>query len=456
MAQAATQLSVMVFPGTQTLPVFAAQALGFFARRGLAVELKPAPNSEEQRQGLAAGRYQIVHGAADQCVALVEAAKVDAAIVAGGDNGFNHLFVQRDIASIADLRGRTLVADVANTGWSFVLYEILRRHGLKPGDYRVHEAGAPFRRFEAMRQDRTMAAAILNPPFAIHARRAGLKDMGAAVDAIGPYLGTVPYVLRAWAERHADVLVAYLAACIEGLRWSLDPANKAARRNSMPTGSMCRPISQRRCRRSRPIPSSDWPRMPRSIWKASRPCCACAPRSRAWNRRRPRNISIFPITGARWPVSDASAALALEIVGHRQRRPHQAGGRSSSVTSATGLNTLKWCRRSSDQNAITVSIGGQPGTAQATCATRIAASPSEKRRRTHSLTRSSAAVCSGLFLVNASILRPSCPATRVRPFGRPKCKLVPGIHVLLQDTMKVGMDGRNKSGHATERVEIND
>ena len=33
---------------------------------------------EEQREGLAAGRYQIVHGAADQCVALVEAAKVDA------------------------------------------------------------------------------------------------------------------------------------------------------------------------------------------------------------------------------------------------------------------------------------------------------------------------------------------------------------------------------------------
>jgi ABC-type nitrate/sulfonate/bicarbonate transport system substrate-binding protein len=228
MARAGTQLSVMVFPGTQTLPVFAAQAQGFFTRRGLAIELKPAPNSEEQRQGLAAGRYQIVHGAADQCVALVEAAKVEAAIVAGGDNGFNHLFVQPEIESIADLRGRTLVADVANTGWSFVLYEILRRHGLKAGDYRVHEAGAPFRRFEAMRSDRTMAAAILNPPFAIHARRAGLKDMGAVVDAIGPYLGTVPYVLRPWAARNAATLVAYLQGCIEGLRWSLDPANRSA------------------------------------------------------------------------------------------------------------------------------------------------------------------------------------------------------------------------------------
>ena len=223
---AATHLTVMVFPGTQTLPLYAAQARGFFERRGLAVELKAAPNSAEQRAGLADRRYQIVHGAADQCVALVEA-KVDAIIVAGGDNGFNHLFVQPDIARLEDLRGRTLAADVANTGWSFVLYDILKRRGLSRGDYTIHEAGAPFRRFAAMRDDK-LAAAILNPPFAIHARRAGLKDMGAVVDSIGPYLGTVPYVLRGWARANPETLAAYLAACIEGLRFALDPANRAA------------------------------------------------------------------------------------------------------------------------------------------------------------------------------------------------------------------------------------
>jgi ABC-type nitrate/sulfonate/bicarbonate transport system substrate-binding protein len=223
---AATPLTVMVFPGTQTLPLYAAQARGFFEKRGLAVELKAAPNSAEQRAGLAAGRYQIVHGAADQCVALV-AAKVDAVVVAGGDNGFNHLFVQPDIARLEYLRGRKLAADVADTGWSFVLYDILKRHGLSRGDYAIHEAGAPFRRFAAMRDDK-LAAAILNPPFAIHARRAGLKDMGAVVDSIGPYLGTVPYVLRGWAHTSPETLAAYLAACIEGLRFALDPANRAA------------------------------------------------------------------------------------------------------------------------------------------------------------------------------------------------------------------------------------
>ena len=221
-----TALTVMAFSGTQTLPLFAAQSLGLFTKHGLSVDIRNAPNSEEQRQGLAEGRYQIVHGAADQAVAMVDVAKVDAIIVMGGDNGFNRLFMQPDIPTIADLRGRTLVADVANTGWSFVLYKILQKHGVDRTQCPVNEAGAPFRRFEAMRDDKSNAAAIINPPFAVNARRAGLKDMGAVVDTIGPYQGTVPYVLRAWAHANADTLVAYLRACIEGLRWSLDLANR--------------------------------------------------------------------------------------------------------------------------------------------------------------------------------------------------------------------------------------
>jgi ABC-type nitrate/sulfonate/bicarbonate transport system substrate-binding protein len=219
------RLSVMVFPGTQTLPLYAAQKLGLFEKRGLAVDLVPASNSTEQRNGLAVGRYQIVHGAADQCIAMVLAG-IDAVVVAGGDNGFNHVVVQPEIGRLSDLRGRTLVADVANTGWSFVLYEILRRNGLNKGDYAIHEAGAPVRRFEAMRDDKTMAGAILNPPNLIQARRAGLKDTGPAADVIGLYQGTVPYVLRGWASANAEVLAAYLAAMIEGLRWALDPSNR--------------------------------------------------------------------------------------------------------------------------------------------------------------------------------------------------------------------------------------
>src|SRR5436305_267495 len=110
-----TKLTIMVFRGMQNLPFFAAQEKGFFAKRGLSVEIKFAPTSDEMREGLAAGRYQITHGAVDNGVAMAEVAKVDIAAVIGGDNGFNQFIVQPDINSFADLRGKTVIVDALNT-----------------------------------------------------------------------------------------------------------------------------------------------------------------------------------------------------------------------------------------------------------------------------------------------------------------------------------------------------
>ena len=64
-----TKLTVIVFPGVQNLPMFAAQAKGFYAKRGLNVDLKFTPNSDELRNGLAEGRYQIAHSAVDNAFA---------------------------------------------------------------------------------------------------------------------------------------------------------------------------------------------------------------------------------------------------------------------------------------------------------------------------------------------------------------------------------------------------
>jgi len=226
-AKAQTKLTVMVFQGVQNLPLFAAQEKGFFARRGLAVELKIAPTSDEMRNGLAEGRYQIVHGAVDNAVAMAEVAKADIAVISGGDNGWNQLIVQADIGAVADLRGKTVIVDAPNTAYALQLYELLARAGLKKGDYDVKVVGATFRRAEAIRSDKTIAASMLNPPFSNGAEKAGLKNMGSAVKAIGPYQATAGFVMRAWAKANEDTLVKYLQGYIEGVRWTLDPQNKA-------------------------------------------------------------------------------------------------------------------------------------------------------------------------------------------------------------------------------------
>jgi hypothetical protein len=78
-AAAQTHLTVMVFAGMQNLPLLAAQSQGFFDQRGLTVDIKIAPNSDEPRNGLKDGRYQIVHAAVDNAVALDEVATANAA-----------------------------------------------------------------------------------------------------------------------------------------------------------------------------------------------------------------------------------------------------------------------------------------------------------------------------------------------------------------------------------------
>jgi ABC-type nitrate/sulfonate/bicarbonate transport system substrate-binding protein len=224
-AQAQTKLDIMVFQGVQNLPLFAAQTKGFFAKRGLEVEIKIAPSSDEMRDGLAEGRYQIVHGAVDNAVAMAEVAKKDIAVVNGGDNGFNELIVQPEIATYADLRGKAVVVDAINTAYAFQLYDMLAQNGLKKGDYTIKVVGATFRRLEAM-QDKSNSASMLNLPFSIRAKRAGLKSLGSAVKAIGPYQGTGGFVMRDWAKQNEEILVNYLKAYVEGVRWTLDPANK--------------------------------------------------------------------------------------------------------------------------------------------------------------------------------------------------------------------------------------
>ena len=222
-----TNLTVIVFPGVQNLPIFAAQAKGLFAKRGLSVDLKFTPNSDELRNGLAAGRYQIAHSAVDNAFALKDKANVDIAVVYGGDNSFNHLIVQSDIKSLADIKGKTVAVDAVNTAYAFQLYEMLKQKGLNKGDYEVKPVGGTAQRLEAMLKDKTFAAAMLNPPFSIRAQKAGLKSVDTAANALGAYQGTSAFVLRAWGQANADTLVKYLQANVEGLRWALDPKNKA-------------------------------------------------------------------------------------------------------------------------------------------------------------------------------------------------------------------------------------
>jgi ABC-type nitrate/sulfonate/bicarbonate transport system substrate-binding protein len=227
-ASAQTPLKVIVFPGMSNLAQFAALAQGFYTKRGLAVELVFTPNSTELRDGLAAGRYHIAHAGVDNAVAQVETQKVELFIFMGGNNGFNNLIVQPEIRSYEDFRGKVMAVDAVDTAFALLLYKMLDLKGIKRSEYDVKPVGGSLLRYQAMTKDKTYAASMLNPPFSLQALRAGLKDFGSAVSVIGPYQSDGGWVLRSWGQANSDVLTRYIQANIEGIRWALNPANKAA------------------------------------------------------------------------------------------------------------------------------------------------------------------------------------------------------------------------------------
>lgn len=229
-AQAADAEAVRVisFGGISTVPLLVAEARGLFAKYGVKVTVEFTPNSQVLREGLAAGKYDVAHAAVDNGIAMTVTAGADVVIVMGGDDSMNELFVQPDIGSVAALRGKTVIVDAPNTAYALQLRKILLMSGLKDGvDYTLKVVGGTPQRLQAMQQDRENAASMLNPPFSILARTAGLKSLGSAATLLGPYQGIGAFTLRAWAQEHRDTLARYIAAYVEALRWLLAPANKA-------------------------------------------------------------------------------------------------------------------------------------------------------------------------------------------------------------------------------------
>jgi ABC-type nitrate/sulfonate/bicarbonate transport system substrate-binding protein len=217
-------LRVNVFRGGSNLPIYMAQEKGFFARRGIKTELQFTPNSDQQRAGLADGRFEVAHAAVDNAVAMIEVAKRDVIIVAGGDGGMNEVLVRQEIQSLADIRGRNYVVDAPNTAYALIGRKILKNAGLMDGkDYKLDPLGGSESRTKGL-DTPAGAATLLNPPWNFIAKDRGAKSLGLTIDLYGPYQASGIYVMRPWAEKNGSALERYIAAYIEGCRAAQDPA----------------------------------------------------------------------------------------------------------------------------------------------------------------------------------------------------------------------------------------
>jgi ABC-type nitrate/sulfonate/bicarbonate transport system substrate-binding protein len=227
-AQQPAVLRLNTFPNATNLALHMGIANAVFEKRGIRIDLRFTQNSEEQRDGLAKGEFEIAYSAVDNAVAMVELARHDVIIVGGGDGSMNEFMTRADIRSLDDMRGKTLVVDRPNTAYALQGKKILKNAGLLEGrDYAVRSVGFTPSRIEAIEKGSDNAAAgMLNPPYSFAAKDKGLKSFGRVIDLMGPYQGGGIFVMREWARANGPLLERFLAAYIEATRMALAPANR--------------------------------------------------------------------------------------------------------------------------------------------------------------------------------------------------------------------------------------
>jgi ABC-type nitrate/sulfonate/bicarbonate transport system substrate-binding protein len=218
-------LSVNVFNVDAGLIV--ARAKGIFAAAGLEVDVMVTPNSTAQMRGLSLGSWQIVSTAFDNVLGWSGREGAEIVAIAQVAQGITlPVYVRPEIKSWEDLRGKPLAVDAVDTAYALVLRRILLAHGLEMerGDYTLLPKGATGHRLESMNQGESFAG-VLNPPWDAKADAAGMKRFADQREILPTYPGGVFAVNRKWANDNRAILIKYLAAWDQGLRWAQDVKN---------------------------------------------------------------------------------------------------------------------------------------------------------------------------------------------------------------------------------------
>ena len=221
-----TDLTVGTF--TPSFLIEIARHDGRFAAAGLNVVERLVSSSPQQFQSLADGDYDVVFTNPDNVIAYQFLSdnplgrSLDLRVFAGIDRGLG-LGLFRGAHVGPEQRAGRLGVDVATSGFAFVAYEILSRHGFDLAKMSVESLGATPRRADALIEG-TCDFTVLNAGNDERAAARGCVRVDSVV-SIGPYLGSVLTALRtadlervSAQNRFREVLADTITSVLSGFR----------------------------------------------------------------------------------------------------------------------------------------------------------------------------------------------------------------------------------------------
>jgi len=204
-------------------PVWVAWRQGYFDKQGLDVQVVFVEGADKSVMALVGGSTFVAAGAADAMMAAVDQGALDLTAVGGVINGLTHLILGgKKFRTYEDLRGATLGSSGLTSGTAFVLRRVLKAKGLEfPRDYKMLNVGGSGPALAALVSGR-VDAGIIAIPLGYEGADLGLNVIGKVNEVIPDYQLTVLTVKRSWAEKNRPVLVRFMKAMVQAMRWLYD------------------------------------------------------------------------------------------------------------------------------------------------------------------------------------------------------------------------------------------
>ncbi|MFI5265870.1 MAG: ABC transporter substrate-binding protein [Chloroflexota bacterium] len=199
--------------GTQA-PLFVAEAIGAFAKRGLTITTR-AVDGPATVPSLLSHDVDVFSTSAVSSITADVNGHTGLVFVAGTHNHTVHsLYVAKSIQSAADLKGKLLATDRPGTANDYAFHVLLGLLGLKLSDVQARPIGSSPTEYQALTSGQVVGAPVA-PPISFKASESGFRDLQDGYSVAHLNGGMV--VIKSRIDELTPALLALLGGLREGI-----------------------------------------------------------------------------------------------------------------------------------------------------------------------------------------------------------------------------------------------
>jgi ABC-type nitrate/sulfonate/bicarbonate transport system substrate-binding protein len=209
----------------QSEALFIAQQKGMLDRQEIKLDVVPLPGVGHMVEALDKGEVDVTSTATPYLIQAVLNGSDAAAVVGGPANTMERLVSRPEIASFAELKGKTIGLSLPIDIISIGARQLLAKHGLGDGDFTSKSLiGTPLR--AKCLESGDCAAVPLEQPKDIILAHRGYHILGDSHEVIPALQFAVFAARRSWADAHADAVTRFARAMGEAYAFMADPAHR--------------------------------------------------------------------------------------------------------------------------------------------------------------------------------------------------------------------------------------